>query len=264
MSKLQWESTRYKILAVQPPANTSSYTAVPHRVFLEELQQQLNDNGYIIDNERYLGNKGYNVLTGTLTLRKSIELEKAPEIRPAIFFGNSYDKSKVAKISVGAQVLVCRNGMIGMATSSNYVRKHTGTALDDVRGQMSVVIETIDAEFARLQQNKEEMKTIILSKDQRAQLAGDMIINENMLTMEQISILKREITNSKDFRDDSLWSFYNNCTEAFKHTHPMLFEKQHLKLHAYITDSFALTGARGLYKTVFKKEASIQLELFQN
>lgn len=35
----------------------------------------------------------------------------------------------------------------------------------------------------------------------------------------------------------------------------MHFDKQHLKLHAYMSDLFSLTGSRGLYKN---KESVIQ------
>lgn len=256
MSKLQWELTRSKILAAQVPANTSSYTAVPHRIFLEELQENLYKNGYLVDTERYLGTKGYQIMTGSITLRKNgVDL---PDLRPAVYFTNSYNKAKVAQIRVGAQVLVCKNGMIALTGVSSFQRKHTGTALEDMRKHINGVIPIIEDEFAKLQKNKEEMQQLVLSKDIRAQLVGDLIINEQIITSEQISILRREIVGSTNFKDDSLWSFYNHCTEAFKHSHPTIYQSQHLKLHAYVSDKFGLTGARGLYGN---KIESTQLKL---
>lgn len=248
MGKLKWEMTRSNILAAQVPANTNSYTAIPHRVFLEELQEELSLNGYIIDRESYMGTKGYQIMTGSFTIKKPSESGDVVDIRPAIYFQNSYNKAKVASVKVGAKVLVCSNGMIGMRTKAMYTRKHTGTALADVREHMKFMVERVEEEFAILQKNTDEMKQLVLSRDVRAQLVGDMIINEQMITAEQISILRREMSSSVNFKDNSLWSFYNNCTEAFKNTHPTLYQNQHLKLHAYISDKFGLTGAPNLYK----------------
>lgn len=246
--KTRWELTRSNILAAQVPANTSSYTAIPHRVFLEEVSAELTNKGYLVVAEEYSSTKNYQVVTGSFTVRKASETsDTLPEMYPSLYFVNSYNKSRRAILHGGAKVLVCKNGMIGTVGLSKFMRKHSGNALEELREQMAVVIDNLDYEYQKLQTSVSEMKQIQLDKEVRAKLVGDMIINEDMLTATQIGILKHEIQYSEHFKDGSLWSFYNNCTEAFKETHPMYYDRQHIKLHAYLSDKFSLSTSRGLY-----------------
>jgi hypothetical protein len=246
-----WDVTRTKILSIPVPDNTQTYTAIPHSVFLDELSEKLYNKGYKIQSESFLGAMNYQILTGKLGLAR---IEKSEDedvdtlgVSPAIYFTNSYNKMKRASIKAGAMVLVCKNGMIGMSVSASYTRKHKGTALEDFRNHASLVIDNIEADFQKLKQNVREMKEITLSKKTIATLVGDMIVNEQMITATQISILNKEINYSTKFTQNTLWDFYNHCTESFKESHPSYYEKQHLKLHAYLSDKFTLSGARGLY-----------------
>lgn len=68
--KTKWELTRSNILAAQVPANTSSYTAVPHSVFLEEIAAELDNRDYVIASEEYMGTKGYQAITGSFIVNK--------------------------------------------------------------------------------------------------------------------------------------------------------------------------------------------------
>lgn len=242
-----WELTRNNILAAQVPDNTSSYTAIPHRVFLEEISEKLSLKGYNIQSEQYIGTKEYQIITGSFTVNKTGVIEGPKELAPSLFFVNSYNKARRAIIRAGAKVLVCKNGMLGTVDGGVYTRKHSGNALEEFREHIDVVIDNLDYEFEKLQKNVVEMKEIQMDRTTIARLVGDMVINEDMVTMTQLSILKHELKFSENFKDGSLWSFYNNCTEAFKETHPMYYDQQHIKLHTYLSDKFELTGSRGLY-----------------
>lgn len=241
-----WLVTRSNIPAAPLPDKTESYSPIPHSVFLDEIQERLAVKDMSIASERFLTADNYKILTGNFTLSK--KGETYTELAPTIYFVNSYNKTRKATIRAGATVLVCRNGMLGTVVNGYYSRKHSGTALEDFRKHIDLIIDGLEAEFNRLTINMNEMKAINLSDYQRAQLVGDMIINEDMISPTQISLLKKEIKYSEHFKDKtSLWSFYNNCTEAFKQNHPLTFDRQHIKLHTYISDKFALTGYRGLY-----------------
>ncbi len=238
-----WESTKQKLLDCPLPQATSSYTVIPHKVFLEEIVTELNNKGYQIADERYLTMGNCAVLTGMYRIQSSI----GGELAPAISFVNSYNKSRRAEIRASAVVLVCKNGMMGMIGNGHYSRKHTGNALEDFRDHIKIVITGLDEEFARLEKNKEEMKATTIDTLLRSSLIGDMMINEGLLTLSQLAILKKELKKSMYFSGNTLWDFYNNCTEAFKDNHPSSFDKQHVKFHTYICDKFKLTGSRGLY-----------------
>lgn len=82
-----WEITRSRILAAPVPPNTESYTAIPHSVFLEEIQEELTRNNYIITSERHLSSIDSAVITGSLTVQKPNQ--KLDVISPAVYFTNS-------------------------------------------------------------------------------------------------------------------------------------------------------------------------------
>ncbi len=238
-----WESTKQNLLDCPLPQATATYTVIPHKVFLEEITGELKDKGYQIAEERYLAMHNCAVLTGMYRIQSAI----GGDLAPAISFVNSYNKSRRAEIRASAVVLVCKNGMMGTVDNGYYSRKHTGNALDEFREHIKTVVGGLDEEFKRLVKNQDEMKAITIDSLLRSSLIGDMMINEGLLTLSQLAILKKELKKSMFFSGNTLWDFYNNCTEAFKDNHPSTFDKQHVKFHTYICDKFNLTGSRGLY-----------------
>lgn len=251
-----WSNQVQCILDTPVPTDTESYTAIPHSVFLTEIKNELTNRNYTIADERYMTSDECKVITGVYKVASDLDAE----MTPAITFVNSYNKKRTASIRASAMVLVCTNGMCGMVDNGSYVRKHTGNALEDFREHIQLVINGLDKEFARLVTNKEEMKSIELTKAKKAQIIGDMLL-EKMITATQLGILLREIKKPSYpcFKDDTLWSFYNHCTEAFKDNHPLNYDKQHVALHTYICDKFQLTGSRGLFQKIADTEPDISL-----
>ena len=239
-----WTNTVDCILETPVPVNTETYTAIPHSVFITEIKDELTKRGYTIAEERYLTSDSCQVMTCVYKVASDID----GEMCPAITGVNSYNKKRMASIRASALVAVCTNGMCGMVENGSYVRKHTGNALEEFREHIQIVIDGLDKEFARLVLNKEEMKSITLSKTQKGNLIGDMIMNQ-MIGTQQLSTLMKEVRKSQYpcFRDDTLWSFYNHVTTAYRDAHPLHFDKQHVVFHTYICDKFQLTGSRGLF-----------------
>lgn len=245
MNANKWELTRNHILAAPVPADTRTYTAIPHSVFLEEVTAKIIDKGYTITSERYLAKQRYQVVIGAFNITSPTSIIDV--ISPSIYFVNSYNKQRSAVLRAGATVLVCKNGMIASRPKSQFVQAHKGNALNQLRSQIDVIVNSVEEEFERLAKNVTEMQAIELDKKVRAQLIGDMFINEALINSEQLSILKRELEKSTHFAGNTLWDFYNNCTESFKTSHPDYFDKQHIKFHSYIGSKFDLTGNNHLY-----------------
>ena len=238
----QWLTNRQAILATPLPQHGGRYAVIPHSLFLNEIQDRLKAKGYDIAEERYLTTGNRQVIAGVFRIK-----DNNTELAPSISFINSYNKTKKASIRAGAVVLVCRYGMMGAIENGSYSRKHTGTALEDFREHVELVIDGLEKEFIRLQSNVREMKNISVDNILIANLIGDMVMNEQLITNTQLSIFKKEKKSSLNFRGNTLWDFYNNCTEAFKDSHPVIYDKQHVKFHTYICDKFKLTGSRGLF-----------------
>jgi len=238
-----WKNTTDFLREIPLPEQTRTYKPVSHAIFIDEIKEELYKRGHSVKTERYLTANNGLIMTGNFTIENP-----DGEINPAIFFTNSYNKMRKAELTNGVIVLVCSNGMISMDVINKFSKKHSGTVLEDLRNNIVLSVESIDEEFEKLRKNAEEMKQIQLSDNQIASIIGDMYINESMISETQLSILKKEVKTSTNFKDNTVWDLYNNTTEAFKASHPMHFDKQHLKLHAYMSDIFSLTGARGLYK----------------
>jgi len=238
-----WTNNTDFLREIPLPTQTRTYKPVSHAVFIDEIKEELYKRGHSVKTERYLTANNGLIMTGNFTIENP-----DGEINPAIFFTNSYNKMRKAELTNGVIVLVCSNGMISMDVTNKFSKKHSGTVLEDLRNNIVLSVESIDEEFEKLRKNAEEMKQIQLSDNQIASIIGDMYINESMISETQLSILKKEVKTSTNFKDNTVWDLYNNTTEAFKASHPMHFDKQHLKLHAYMSDIFSLTGARGLYK----------------
>jgi len=239
-----WSTTRDFLIGIVPPVKTESYTPIPHTVFLDEIKEAVESKGHKITEERYLHAANGNIISGVYKISDDRDMD----LMPSITFTNSYNKMVKASIRCSALVLVCKNGMMGATEHGSYTRKHTGKALEEFRKRLDAAVGSIDAEFQRLIKNKEEMKEIKITKKIIAQLVGDMYINEQMITSNQLSLLKEEILHPTLFKENSLWDFYNNVTGSLRENHPMNYTNQHIKFHAYISDKFNLTGCRGLYK----------------
>lgn len=242
-----WQTTREGILATSIPAATPSYTPIPHSLFLEEIGEHLDKKGYGIIEERYITTLNNQVINGMFKV--GIKGVESGELSPALNFWNSYDKSRKAGIRAGAMVLICSNGAIRLVDYGKYIRRHTGRALDDFREQLDIVIDGMEDEFHRIEQNVAEMKSIEMDKRTRAMLIGDMFLNERLITATQLNIIDREVhgRGTELFTGSTLWDFYNNVTESLKQSHPALYDKDHVKFHAYISDNFGLTGSNKIY-----------------
>ena len=233
-----------EILATPIPTHTGRYGVIPHEIFLDCIQEQINNRGLTIIDERYLTNRNNQRLSGSYDISGFDDID----ICPSIYFLNSYDKSQVASIRIGGTVLVCKNGML---SSTSYKRKHLGkNALAEFIQMIDKGLDNLYNEFQKLILSKEEMKNTLVNKDTIDQLVGNMFLQEELITSTQLNILKHELKFSKDFNDDTLWSFYNNVTESYKSNNPSKYNKQHNVFHGYILDNFNLTNKPNLFKQI--------------
>jgi hypothetical protein len=71
----------------------------------------------------------------------------------------------------------------------------------------------------------------------KAEFAGRMFIEDELVNSTQLSILKKEINFSENFKDENVRCFYNHVTEALKKTHPSQVMSSHLEVHKYFENS---------------------------
>lgn len=244
---MNWTNNKAELLSIPLPENTRTYGVIPHSVLLQEVEEQLDKQGFQIERQEFMSASKGQIVTANYQI-SSPTFDLDLELKPNITLVNSYNKMRKASVSGGVKILICANGMIGNS-GGNYSRKHMGdNSLKDFRSHVQLVISGLEGEYTKLKQNVVDLKLIELDKKQRAQLVGDMFVNEGLITSTQLGILKREISFSEHFKGVSAWDFYNHVTEAYKSSHPMFYDKQHMKFHAYMQSKFELDGDRKLYK----------------
>ena len=72
-----------------------------------------------------------------------------------------------------------------------------------------------------------------------------MFFNEDLLTANQISCIKDEISKpSYDYNtnESTAWQFYNHVTHAYKTTHPKMWLSNTKKFHDYIMTEIKNNG----------------------
>lgn len=237
-----WTSNEEFLLEIPLPTKTATYSPIPHQVFIGEVQEYLDKQDLQICDKKYLINGKGTMMTGEYGICHKGEGDA--ESIMSIGFQNSYNKTKKAGLYSGMLVLVCKNGMYTRKQGGVYQRKHTGSALTDLREQIEVTVRNTQEGFQGLVEEREAMKTRELTRRTIATLVGDMWLNEHILNTTQLNIIKDEMLYSKDFKEKTAWSMYNWCTESLKNTHPGNYISSHLKVHTYINNKLQLSDQR--------------------
>lgn len=123
-----------------------------------------------------------------------------------------------------------------------YLRRHTGSVNQELHEKISGTINQLDEHFNRMLEHSEAMKNIGLSKEEMAELLGRMFFQENLVTPNQLSIIKKEFEEPQfeSFREDNLWSLYNHVTFSLREAHPLNYIRQHKELHEFVEREFQL------------------------
>ena len=109
------------------------------------------------------------------------------------------------------------------------------------------------------------LKNIILTKGQQAAIVGQLLIEQDVLTLSQVGIIKREIetpTYTYNSTADSAWTLYNHITLALKDSHPMSYLNDHQKLHSFFVDQYTIT--KKLIQPELNFEEVIEEELVES
>jgi hypothetical protein len=217
------------------PARTESYSPVPHSYFLETVQNVIGARGDLeVTGNRIYTNLNGEKLVGFTTVKfRGMEVDPEFGLEMMLGYKNSYDKSMAAALVAGASVMICSNGCIG-GDMLTFKRKHTGTIEEELVEKTALAVNCMRDGFANLVLEVDIMRDYALTPRQKAELLGIMYFEEDMVSPNQLSIIKKEIINSNHFRGNTLWDLYNNVTESLKSSHPLSHIEDHIKLHRFM------------------------------
>ena len=246
-----------RAMSASIPARTDSYSPIGHSFFLDTVSREINaDSGLQVTGQRVYTNLNGNKLVGYTSV-KHRGFESDPDFGLEMLLGykNSYDKSMAAALVAGVNVMVCGNGCVS-GDMLSFTRKHTGTIQEELTEKVREAVISMKEGFSRLVLEIDIMKDYQLTAKQKAELMGVMYFEENMVSPNQLSVIKNEMTKSEHFTGDSLWDLYNNVTESLKSSHPLNHIENHMKLHDF------MTGVAGITADVETVEEPVGLEAY--
>lgn len=236
MAKRPTMTTEEYLTGAPLPEQTDTYTVISHKTVIDATRKTLESMGFEIEREFYRCNEGALIASGVYHLKYSDD----PDIGMLFAWANSYDKSMKFQCSVGGYVHESLAAIIG-GNMGSWGRKHTGNAdneaLDTIQNQL------INAEeyFKQLLEEKEKMKNIFVSSHKRAEIVGRMYFNNDLLTTEQMSVIKNEFAKPSFIVSgigDSLWKMYHAIIVSMQKSHPKTWMAQQRIAHELIQKEF--------------------------
>jgi len=242
------ETTKAFLVNSPLPTHGDSYAIISHADVIASTHEMLNNCGFTVTNEIYKANMDARVAQGIYYIKPKTEdpvINLEDEIGMMFAWTNSYDKSTRFQCAIGGYVFVCNNGMVA-GDMMNFARKHTGTAYQDIRMQISNQIKNGEKYYRRILADRDKLRTITLDKKSQAELLGRLYIDEEILDVTQMSCVKSEIdkpTYNYSADQDNAWAFYNHVTHALKKAHPRNWLSDSQKFHDFIvTDLLSQMG----------------------
>jgi len=223
-------------LSAPVPARTETYSPIPHSYFINTIREQIEVAGLRVTSNRVYTNRNGNKLVGFTSVKyRGIETDPDFGLEMMLGYKNSYDKSMAAGIAAGLNVMVCGNGVVD-GDMLSFRRKHTGSIQEELTEKTQEAIMAMRGGFGPLVLEIDIMKDYQLNQKQKAELMGIMYFEEEMVTPNQLSIIKKEMKESPNFRGNTLWDLYNNVTESLKTSHPLNHIEDHQNLHKFMCD----------------------------
>lgn len=237
MKRVNANVTRQYIESADLPVHGDSYTVIPHGEVIKKVLNELAKSGYQVERELYKCNLNAQVATGIYHIKSSLD----SEMGMMFAWINSYNKQRRFSCAAGSYVNVCMNGMIS-GDLSVFARKHTGDADIEANNVITRQVSELKNQHTQLIQDKNNMKLITVSKERQAELLGKMFVHENIISANQLGIVKREMENPSynyNVGEEKLWSLYNHVTNAVKTSHPAHWMKDQRAVHNFFTKEFA-------------------------
>ena len=218
------------------PNHGGRYAVVAHGDVIDNAKNQILNAGFSITKTEYRMSNDGNIAQGVYHL----DYANDSDMGMMFAWSNSYNKTMRFKCAVGAYVFICSNGVVS-GDMGSYSRKHSGTALQDVITEINHQITHAKEHYDVLLNDKQMLKNVILSPRDKGKILGQLFANDEILTLTQVGIVKREMdkpTHTYNSDVNSAWTMYNHITLALKESHPSSFMKDHQRVHGYFVNEF--------------------------
>lgn len=250
MSKVLTKATREDVYnAPIIPWNNGTYIPLPNSRIMDLLDAKVHDLGLQVKNQEYRVAVTHQGLIKGVIGSYNVTTSDG-EFGQKIMFRNSYDKSMSFAVCMGTIVWICENGCV--SGDYQYKRVHRGIMLENTTTTERDVVESINGGFKMLQTSFEhnvaqlnELKHYEMSPDEAFRLLGELFFIRKVITISQMSIIKKEFELSYNFRhlgdaDFTAFDLYNHITESLKTSHPTTYINDHIETHGLFEETFNL------------------------
>ena len=226
---------RADLIGIALPNHASTYTVISHKSVMDLSTKALEDAGFKITAENYRATHDGNIASAIYTLNYGDD----PELSMMFAWSNSYNKQMRFKCGIGAIHTTNRTTMV-CGDMGSWARKHIGTADTETEDTIKEQVSLAKMYYDQLVSDKERMKEITLDRKKQAQLLGILFADEEILTTEQASLIRQQMSRpTHQFTDNySLWAFYNYVTLALQQSHPKTWMEDQRVLHWFISEAF--------------------------
>ena len=252
-TKKSYVTAKDILLTAEIPQETKTYKPISHQQLIDLTLESIHQAGFTLDKETYSSARGGEVANGRYTITNVAD----SEMQLQIGWQNSYDKTRSLKFAIGTHIFICSNGVVS-GDYGAFRKKHQGEIQTFTPNAITEYIKQAGDAFARIQADREVMKTREVTKRTAAELIGRMIIEENIIESTQLNIIRGQMENpSFDYgAPGSLWELYQHTTFAMKEVHPSFWMRNHINAHTFFVNEAGIMVA----PTQIEMPAIMQLE----
>jgi hypothetical protein len=222
------------------PTHGKSYAVISHKEVIDNTKRLLKNSGFTIRKELYRANMNAQVAQGIYHIYPSqsqdTSIREENELGMMFAWTNSYDKSTRFQCAIGAYVKVSSNRMIS-GDMMNFKRKHSGSANQDMIGQLSNQIKNGEKHYKRILTDRDALRNVFLTRREQSELLGRLFADEDIITSTQTTCVKKEMDKaSYDYNcnDDNAWTFYNHVTHSLKMSPPRDWMQDSQNFHDFM------------------------------
>ncbi len=203
--KTQLAITEQYLRNTELPVQTDTYTVIPHSFVIDTIRRELAANNFTITEEKfYEGDQG-DVAEGEFY----IENNKDPEMAMLFHWQNSYNKRVKFGCAIAGMIYDNNTTMIG-STGAEWLRKHTGTALDEAEETIKELCAQASEHFDAIIEEKQKLLSVPLTEPLYGKIMGTLFFEKEFLTQTQAIAVHRERKKPMfEYTDrNTLWGLY--------------------------------------------------------
>jgi hypothetical protein len=257
-TKTSYVSAKETLINAEVPQQTKTYKPVSHEQLIDLTLSSIQGAGFELGTETYSSARNGSVANGRYTIKNIADSEMELQIG----WQNSYDRKMSLKFAIGTKIFICSNGCVS-GDYGAFRKIHKGNVQEFTPNAITEYIKSAGDAFKRMQEERDAMKNIEITKRTKAELIGRMIIEEEFIQSTQLNIIEKEMKHpTYDYgAPDSLWELYNYTTFAMKEIHPSLWMQNHQAAHSFFVNAAGILVPE-MKVNVPENDGLLQLNLF--